>query len=144
MTQAPRVLLTGATGAVGGRLLPLLTGAGHDVTCLVRDPARARLPDGVRVVRGDVLTGAGLDEALAGAQVAYYLVHSMGRGTPGDFAANDRRGAGAFANAARVDSDYGQGLEQLLADRPMALEEPAPALTALTNRVVAYLEDAGR
>nr|HMS63123.1 DICT sensory domain-containing protein [Solirubrobacteraceae bacterium] len=46
--------------------------------------------------------------------------------------------------AARVDSDYGQGLEQLLADRPMALEEPAPALTALTNRVISYLEDAGR
>jgi len=42
--------------------------------------------------------------------------------------------------AARVDPEYGHGLEQLLADRPMALEEPAPALTALTNRVVAYLE----
>ncbi len=42
--------------------------------------------------------------------------------------------------ATHIDPEYGHGLEQLLADRPMALEEPAPALTALTNRVVAYLE----
>ena len=79
MSTTRRVLLTGATGAVGGALLPLLLDAGHDVTCLVRDPARARLPQGARVVRGDVLTGAGLAEALTGAEVAYYLVHSMGR-----------------------------------------------------------------
>ena len=72
------VLLTGATGAVGGRLLPDLLARGHAVTCLVRDPARARLPDTVRVVRGDVLTGAGLSEALAGNPIAYYLIHSMG------------------------------------------------------------------
>ncbi len=63
----------------------------------------------MRVVRGDVLTGAGLPEALAGADVAYYLVHSMGRGTPGDFAANDRRGAAAFTSAARA-----AGLERLV------------------------------
>ena len=64
------VLLTGVTGAVGGRLLPALLDRGHRVTCLVRDPARARLPAEVRVVTGDVLTGAGLAEALDGAQVA--------------------------------------------------------------------------
>lgn len=45
--------------------------------------------------------------------------------------------------AARVDPAYGQGLEALLGDRPLAFEEPAPALTALTNRVVAYVEAAG-
>ncbi len=101
VTAPQRVLLTGATGAIGGRLLPLLRAAGHDVTCLVRDPGRARLPAGVRVVRGDVLSGAGLAEALDGAQVAYYLIHSMGRGARGDFAANDRRGAMTFAAAAR-------------------------------------------
>ena len=44
--------------------------------------------------------------------------------------------------AGRVDPEYGERLEQLLTDRPMALEEPAPALTALTNRLVAYLEAA--
>lgn len=101
MTGTRRILLTGATGAVGGHLLGPLLDAGHELTCLVRDPARARLPDGVRVVRGDVLTGVGLADALAGAQVAYYLVHAMGRGNEGDFAANDRRGAAAFAQAAR-------------------------------------------
>jgi uncharacterized protein YbjT (DUF2867 family) len=95
------VLLTGATGAVGGRLLPALLDRGHRVTCLVRDPGRAQLPGGVRVVRGDVLTGAGLAEALDGAQVAYYLVHSMGREAGSDFAAADRRAAGTFATAVR-------------------------------------------
>ena len=94
------VLLPGATGAVGGRLLPALLDAGHRVTCLVRDPGRARLPEAVRVVTGDVLTGAGLAEALQGAEVAYYFVHSMGRGADGDFARADRRGAATFATAA--------------------------------------------
>lgn len=109
MTDPRNVLLTGATGAVGGRLLAPLRADGHAVTCLVRDPSRARLPGDVRVVRGDVLTGAGLAEALADAHVAYYLVHSMGRGTPGDFAANDRRGALTFTAAARD-----AGLERLV------------------------------
>jgi uncharacterized protein YbjT (DUF2867 family) len=94
------VLLTGATGAVGSRLLPALLDRGHRVTCLVRNPARARLPAGVRVVTGDVLTGAGLTEALDGAQIAYYLVHSMGRDAGSDFAEVDRRGAATFATAA--------------------------------------------
>jgi hypothetical protein len=44
--------------------------------------------------------------------------------------------------AAQVDPDYGADLERLLADRPLALEDPAPGLTALSNRVVAYLESA--
>jgi hypothetical protein len=56
----------------------------------------------VRVVRGDVLTGAGLADGLDGSDVAYYLVHSMGRGASGDFAADDRRAATAFAGAARA------------------------------------------
>ncbi len=99
MSAAPNVLLTGATGAVGGRLLPALLARGHAVTCLVRDPDRARLPDGVRVVRGDVLTGAGLPEAMDGNSVAYYLIHSMGGGER-DFAQTDRRAAGTFALAA--------------------------------------------
>lgn len=65
----------------------------------MRDPARARLPADAEVVRGDVTTGAGLDEALAGADVAYYLVHSMG--AAGDFAERDRHAAQTFASAAR-------------------------------------------
>jgi uncharacterized protein YbjT (DUF2867 family) len=93
------VLLTGATGYVGGRLLPLLVGDG-ELRCLVRDPSRA--PEAVRpyAVRGDAVTGAGLDAALDGVEVAYYLIHSMGRGDGGDFAARDRRAAETFGAAA--------------------------------------------
>lgn len=100
MSGPAGVLLTGATGAVGSALLPRLLADGHRVTCLTRDPASAHLPGAVRVVRGDVLTGVGLDEALAGTSVAYYLVHSMSRASD-DFAADDRRGARQFAAAAR-------------------------------------------
>ena len=70
-----RVLLTGATGYVGGRLLPTLLERGHDVRALSRDPSRATLPEGVDVVAGDVVQGTGLDEALEGVEVALYLVH---------------------------------------------------------------------
>lgn len=100
--SAPRtILLTGATGYVGGALAPVLQERGHSVRCLVRDAARARatLPGGVDILEGDVLSGRGLDAALAGADVAYYLVHSMGRGGNGDFAANDRTGARTFGDA---------------------------------------------
>jgi uncharacterized protein YbjT (DUF2867 family) len=89
------VALTGATGYVGGRLLPALTDRGHQVTALARDPAKVR---DVPAVRGDVVTGDGLDELLEGADVAYYLVHSMG--SSADFADADRTGAQNFAQAA--------------------------------------------
>lgn len=93
------ILLTGATGAVGGALLPKLLDQGHSVKALVRNPAQARLAGGIEIVEGDVLSGSGLDEALAETDVAYYLIHSMGR-SPGDFELNDRIGAQNFAQAA--------------------------------------------
>jgi uncharacterized protein YbjT (DUF2867 family) len=95
------ILLTGATGSIGGVLLPRLLADGHEVRCLVRDRTRTgaqRLPDAARLVEGDVLTGAGLDEAADGADVAYYLVHSMG-GDGRDFAERDRRAARTFGEA---------------------------------------------
>jgi uncharacterized protein YbjT (DUF2867 family) len=95
------ILLTGATGYVGGRLLPRLLDAGHDVRCLVRDRDRAarRIGDHrVTLVEGDVLEGRGLDDAAHGADVAYYLVHSMG-GDGGDFARRDREAAQRFGEA---------------------------------------------
>jgi DICT domain-containing protein len=60
-----------------------------------------------------------------------------------DPAATRRAAQVAARLAGRADPAYGEHLEALLADRPLALEEPAPALTALTNRMVAYLEAAG-
>ena len=127
MPSPIRILLTGATGAIGGGLLPLLLAAGHEVTCLVRDPSRADLPAGATVARGDVLTGEGLAGALAGAQVAYYLVHSMGRGASGDFAENDRRAAANFASAARD-----AGLRRLI--YLGGLEAPGPGSEHLRSR----------
>jgi uncharacterized protein YbjT (DUF2867 family) len=94
------ILVTGASGAIGSALAPALARAGHGVRALARDPARVRC-EGVReVLRGDVLTGAGLDDALAGAEVAYYLVHSMEPATDGgDFGRRELRAAEGFAAA---------------------------------------------
>jgi uncharacterized protein YbjT (DUF2867 family) len=100
--QPKTILLTGATGYVGGRLLPELLARGHRVRCLVRAPERAELPAAAEVFRGDVVKREGLAEAMEGVDVAFYLVHSMGRGSDGDFAAADRRAAGAFGDAARA------------------------------------------
>jgi uncharacterized protein YbjT (DUF2867 family) len=90
-------LVTGATGYVGGQLLQPLTEHGIDVRALARDPHKADL--GVDTRQGDVISGDGLDEALQGVDVAYYLVHSMGG--KGDFEERDRRGARTFARAAK-------------------------------------------
>ena len=98
------ILVTGATGYVGGRLLPELLERGYRVRGLARDPARADLPEGVETVKGDVVSGDGLKEALEGVDVAYYLVHAMGRGNgpAAEFAERDRRGATNFGEAARA------------------------------------------
>ncbi len=104
-THVPRrILLTGATGYVGGSLLPILLEDGHRVRALARDAGRARgsLPEEVDVAEGDVVDGTGLAEALDGIGVAYYLVHSMGRGSGSadEFAERDRRAADNFGRAA--------------------------------------------
>lgn len=96
------VLVTGATGYVGGRLVPRLLGRGHTVRVFVRDPERVRSrpwADDVEVARGDMGDGASIRDALQGVDAAFYLVHAMGGDD--DFAVTDRRWAGGFVEAAR-------------------------------------------
>lgn len=100
MTAALRVLVLGATGYVGGRLVPRLLDAGHRVRCLARDPAKLRGTPWVEraeVIRGDLLATDDLRAAFD-VDVVYHLVHSMGGGA--DFAELDRRIAGTVARAA--------------------------------------------
>ena len=76
-----RVLVTGATGYIGGRLVPRLLEKGFCVRCLARDPARLRGRtwfDQVEVVRGDVTDAESLVGVMDGVEAAYYMVHSMG------------------------------------------------------------------
>jgi len=96
------IAVAGATGYIGGLLCKRLRGEGLEVRALARHPERAgELKDaGCEVVRADVLEAETLGPALAGVDVAYYLVHSMGRGSDGDFAARDQEGAENFAAAA--------------------------------------------
>ncbi|AUX10407.1 NADH-binding protein [Halalkaliarchaeum desulfuricum] len=93
-----KVLVTGATGFVGGRLVPALLAADHDVSVLVRDRDRYDPPDGVTVFEGDVLEEGSFEAALADVDAAFYLIHGMGAG--GGFEDRDRRAADNFATAA--------------------------------------------
>jgi uncharacterized protein YbjT (DUF2867 family) len=97
----PLILVTGATGYVGGQLLKALLAAGHRVRCLARRPEALRRTGlaGVEVVAGDVLDRTSLLAAMAGVHTAFYLVHSMG--STGSFEEEDRRAARNFAGVAR-------------------------------------------
>jgi uncharacterized protein YbjT (DUF2867 family) len=100
-TEFPLILLTGATGYIGGRLLAELESKGLRLRCLARRPAylRARVAPSTEVVQGDILDPASLRAAMAGVDTAFYLVHSMSAGAA--FEQNDRRAAENFAVAAR-------------------------------------------
>jgi uncharacterized protein YbjT (DUF2867 family) len=82
MGTKPKVLLTGATGFVGGRLLRVLSQEGVPTRCLARSinrfPGELSQHPGIEVVQGDLLDQEGLKRAMEGMEVAYYLVHSMG------------------------------------------------------------------
>lgn len=96
------IAVAGATGYVGGQLCARLREQGLEVRALARHPEQAGglTEIGCEVRRADVLLATTLGPALEGADVAYYLVHSMGRGSDGDFAQRDKEGAKNFAAAA--------------------------------------------
>jgi uncharacterized protein YbjT (DUF2867 family) len=95
------ILLTGATGYIGGRLLRRLQEEGRPVRCLTRRPEvlDPGLCSSTTVVEGDALASSSLRAGLLDVKLAYYLVHSLAAG--GDFAGLDRRAAANFAAAAR-------------------------------------------
>ncbi|MCU1583585.1 MAG: NAD-dependent dehydratase [Microbacteriaceae bacterium] len=97
-----RILVTGATGYIGGRLVPRLVAAGHQVRVLVRDPGKLSDVPWVRqveVVTGDLGDAASVASAVAGIDVLYYLVHSMG--AKGDFERAESLAATTVAVAAK-------------------------------------------
>ncbi|WP_028812595.1 SDR family oxidoreductase [Streptomyces flavidovirens] len=103
-TPPLRCLVTGATGYIGGRLVPELLDAGYQVRCLARSPGRLRdhpWAGRVEVVRGDVTDEDSVREAMRGIDVAYYLVHALGTGA--GFERTDRRAAEIFGEQARAE-----------------------------------------
>jgi len=97
-----KILVTGTTGYVGSKLVPKLVEAGHEVVCMVRNPSPTGeyALDGPRLVQADALDEASLLPALAGMDVAYYLIHSLA-GEKAGFAERDRQAAYNFATAAK-------------------------------------------
>ncbi|WP_439632318.1 NAD(P)H-binding protein [Gemmata sp.] len=100
VAKDPIILLAGASGYVGGRLLPLLERRPVVLRCLARNPDKLRplVSESTQVVRGDVLDPSSLGEALRGVHTAYYLVHLMSGSK--DFEKEDRQAATNFARAA--------------------------------------------
>lgn len=107
------VFVTGASGYIGGRLVPLLLEQGYRVRCLARSPRKLQARPwadrpGVEIVQGDVADAGRLAEAMRGCRAAYYLVHSM-LAAGEEYAERDRRLAVSFAAAAAA-----AGIERIL------------------------------
>jgi uncharacterized protein YbjT (DUF2867 family) len=137
--RRPRILLTGATGYIGGRLLKALEAEGPgEIRCLARRPAhlKPRVGAGTQVLEGDLLRPETLPSALAGVTAAYYLVHSMA--SLGDFEQDDRRAAEAFAAAARA-----AGVERIIYLGGLGAEEGLSSHLASRQEIGRILRGSG-
>ena len=110
-----RILVTGATGYIGGRLVPRLLQAGYPVRCFVRDPGRLNghaWSDQVEIVAGDALEIPSLEKAMQGISTAFYLIHGM-RGDRAD-AGRDLRWAnrGDRRETNEGEGDHGRSSDQ--------------------------------
>jgi uncharacterized protein YbjT (DUF2867 family) len=132
------VLLTGATGYIGGRLLPALLEQGYSVRCLTRRPEclQGRAAGNCGVVAGDVADAATLGPALAGVTTAFYLIHSMG--STEEFAEADRRAAQNFAQAARA-----AGVRRIIYLGGLGADEALSAHLASRQEVGRILRESG-
>jgi len=130
--SAPKTcLVTGATGYIGGRLVPELLAAGHRVRVMTRSPERVLdhpWADRVEVVRADAADAAQVTAACEGADVVYYLVHALGTGP--EFEATDRRTAQVMAGAVH---EAGVGRLVYLGALVPATEELSPHLRSRTE-----------
>ena len=125
-----RVAVLGATGYVGGRLVPQLLDAGSDVRCIARRPERAGgigWAEQVEVVRGDVGDRDSLERGFDGVEVVYYLVHAMGHSDR--FADTDRLGAANTAAAARA-----AGVRRIVYLGGLGADDPAALSPHLASR----------
>ena len=124
-----KILVTGASGYVGATLTPRLLADDHDVVGLSRHPGEAGEQLGIPMVQGDAVTGHGLDRALDGVDVAYYLIHSMEPAAESTFEQRERASAENFAEAAR-----GAGVQRII-----YLGGPVPAGGALSLHLASRL-----
>ena len=152
------IFVTGATGYVGGRLVPALLEAGYQVRCLVREPRKLdarpwRQHARLDVVAGDLDDPLAIAAALAGCRAAFYLVHSM-VATGGTYADRDRELAGNFAQAARTAAvgriiylgglgEMGPDLSEHLRSRRQVEEELASAGPPVTTFRAAMIIGSG-